>query len=127
MTDGTILATNVRKIYETRTDRIEAVVHMGAISSTTGATMRQGPHQGAQKSTRTGSSLSRTSCLKDASVTATAADMLSNLSLGFPDILAPAPGTGTSLHQGIINARTEARAKCGVRSERKLSSPLTPF
>src|ERR1700742_802427 len=40
-----------------------------SISSRTGWTTRQGPHQGAQKSTRTGPSASRTSALKLASVT----------------------------------------------------------
>ena len=46
-----------------------------AISSTIGATMRQGPHQGAQKSTSTGTSLLSTSCSKEASVTAAALDI----------------------------------------------------
>src|SRR4051794_34440140 len=40
-----------------------------AISSSTGATMRHGPHHGAQKSTRTGVSDSRTSAWKLLSVT----------------------------------------------------------
>src|SRR5688500_1490700 len=40
-----------------------------AISSSTGATTRHGPHQGAQKSTRTGCSDSSTSAWKFASVT----------------------------------------------------------
>ncbi len=40
-----------------------------ATSSTTGASARQGPHQAAQKSTRTGCSLFRTSCSKFASLT----------------------------------------------------------
>src|ERR1700709_2090779 len=40
-----------------------------SISSSTGWTTRQGPHQGAQKSTSTGPSASRTSDLKLASVT----------------------------------------------------------
>src|ERR1700761_674995 len=40
-----------------------------AISSTTGATMRHGPHHGAQKSTSTGTSDSRTSAWKLLSVT----------------------------------------------------------
>src|SRR4051812_23449138 len=40
-----------------------------AISSSTGATTRHGPHQGAQKSTRTGPSASRTSAWKLVSVT----------------------------------------------------------
>src|SRR4051794_15208379 len=40
-----------------------------AISSSTGATTRHGPHQGAQKSTRTGPSASRTSAWKLLSVT----------------------------------------------------------
>src|SRR5690349_919792 len=40
-----------------------------SISSRTGWTTRQGPHQGAQKSTRTGPSASSTSALKVASVT----------------------------------------------------------
>src|SRR3954464_12573368 len=40
-----------------------------AISSSTGATTRHGPHQGAQKSTRTGPSDSRTSAWKLLSVT----------------------------------------------------------
>ena len=40
-----------------------------SISSRTGWTTRQGPHQGAQKSTSTGPSASRTSALKVASVT----------------------------------------------------------
>src|SRR4051794_15016853 len=40
-----------------------------AISSRTGATTRHGPHQGAQKSTRTGPSASRTSAWKLVSVT----------------------------------------------------------
>src|SRR4051812_4984705 len=42
------------------------------ISSRTGATMRHGPHQGAQKSTRTGSSASMTSAWKLLSVTSDA-------------------------------------------------------
>src|SRR5438067_3481424 len=41
-----------------------------AISSSTGATMRHGPHHSAQKSTRTGRSLASTSASKSASVTA---------------------------------------------------------
>ena len=40
-----------------------------AISSSTGATTRQGPHHGAQKSTSTGPSASRTSASKLVSVT----------------------------------------------------------
>src|ERR1700685_793631 len=40
-----------------------------AISSTTGATIRHGPHHGAQKSTSTGTSDSRTSAWKLVSVT----------------------------------------------------------
>src|SRR5919204_3345969 len=40
-----------------------------AISSRTGATTRHGPHHGAQKSTRTACSASRTSAWKVASVT----------------------------------------------------------
>src|SRR3979411_531968 len=40
-----------------------------AISSTTGATIRHGPHHGAQKSTRTGTSASMTSAWKLTSVT----------------------------------------------------------
>src|SRR5277367_2092924 len=40
-----------------------------AISSSTGATTRQGPHQGAQKSTSTGPSASSTSASKFVSVT----------------------------------------------------------
>src|SRR5215213_1495144 len=40
-----------------------------SISSRTGWTTRHGPHQGAQKSTRTGPSASSTSALKLASVT----------------------------------------------------------
>src|ERR1700742_180277 len=40
-----------------------------AISSSTGATTRHGPHQGAQKSTRTGPSASRTSAWELLSVT----------------------------------------------------------
>ena len=39
------------------------------------ATIRQGPHQGAQKSTSTGTSLCNTSCSKEASVTAAALDI----------------------------------------------------
>src|SRR5437762_1730564 len=42
------------------------------ISSSTGATMRHGPHQGAQKSTSTGSSASMTSAWKLESVTSIA-------------------------------------------------------
>ncbi len=41
------------------------------IWSITGATILQGPHQGAQQSKRTGTGESRTSCLKVASVTST--------------------------------------------------------
>src|SRR5664279_4484320 len=40
-----------------------------AISSSTGATMRQGPHHSAQKSTNTGVSLAKTSVAKVSSVT----------------------------------------------------------
>src|SRR5437879_4547308 len=40
-----------------------------AISSSTGATMRHGPHHSAQKSTRTGTSACNTSAAKLASVT----------------------------------------------------------
>src|SRR4051794_7834553 len=47
-----------------------------AISSRTGATILQGPHQVAQKSTTTGLSLPRTSSAKVASVTVTGALMV---------------------------------------------------
>src|SRR3954470_16333188 len=47
-----------------------------AISSRTGATILQGPHQVAQKSTTTGLSLPRTSSAKVASVTFTGALMV---------------------------------------------------
>src|SRR5438045_3961634 len=46
-----------------------------AISSNTGATILQGPHQVAQKSTRTGFSLVRTSSTNDASLTLTVLDI----------------------------------------------------
>ena len=46
-----------------------------AISSSTGATILHGPHQVAQKSTRTGFSLVRTSSTNDASVTLTVLDI----------------------------------------------------
>src|SRR3954465_4750334 len=55
-----------------------------AISSRTGATTRQGPHQGAQKSTRTGASDSRTSAWKVVSVT----------SFRVPAIVVQAPSGG---------------------------------
>ena len=48
---------------------IFSVVALGAISSSTGATIRHGPHQGAQKSTSTGVSDSMTSAWKLVSVT----------------------------------------------------------
>src|SRR4051812_44014711 len=48
-----------------------------AISSSTGATILHGPHQVAQKSTRTGFSLVRTSSTNVASVTFTVLDMVS--------------------------------------------------
>src|SRR3954451_10249823 len=44
--------------------------------SSTGATMRHGPHQAAQKSTRTGTSLCSTSVVKGASLTSIAWDTL---------------------------------------------------
>jgi hypothetical protein len=44
-----------------------------AISSSTGATMRHGPHQVAQKSTSTGVLLLRTSSENESSVTTTVA------------------------------------------------------
>jgi len=48
--------------------------YSAASSSTVGAIVRQGPHQTAQKSTRTGWSLSRTSVWKLASVPVTRVD-----------------------------------------------------
>src|SRR6201990_1064788 len=48
-----------------------------AISSTTGETRRQGPHHGAQKSTRTGTSDSTTSAWKLLSVTSVTAPAIS--------------------------------------------------
>src|SRR4051812_8601723 len=48
-----------------------------AICSRIGATMRHGPHQGAQKSTRTGVSASRTSAWKLLSVTSESAPAMS--------------------------------------------------
>merc|ERR1719398_197332 len=47
-------------------------LYSSASSSTSGAIIRQGPHQGAQKSTRTGTSLFRTFSSQSASVTASA-------------------------------------------------------
>ena len=46
------------------------------ISSTIGATILQGPHQGAQKSTKTGRSLCKTSLSNEESVTAGADDII---------------------------------------------------
>src|SRR5919205_3763070 len=43
--------------------------YSAAIASSDGAIWRHGPHQAAQKSTRTGLSLLRTSCSKESSVT----------------------------------------------------------
>src|SRR4051812_36438097 len=53
-----------------------------AICSRIGATMRHGPHQGAQKSTRTGVSASRTSAWKFESVTSETAAIRASGSFG---------------------------------------------
>src|SRR5690625_7855740 len=57
--------------------------YSAAISSKIGATWRQGPHQGAQKATRTGLSALRTSASKVASVARCVWDILTaQLNLG---------------------------------------------
>src|SRR2546423_7433653 len=66
-----------------------------AISSRTGATTRQGPHHGAQKSTRTGVSASMTSATKLVSVTSMTAAMFA------PSL--PRPFTsGSSTIQSVV-------------------------
>src|SRR5690349_11148183 len=56
---------------------VSAPAFSAAISSRTGAIILHGPHQDAQKSTRTGVLLERTSCENESSVTATVALVLS--------------------------------------------------
>src|SRR3990172_1372261 len=68
-----------------------------ASSSTRGETMRQGPHQGAQKSTSTGSPALRTSSSNVASVTSAGLGILSSLVLSRAGLFSP--GALTSLRQ----------------------------
>src|ERR1051326_210614 len=70
-----------------------------AISSSTGATRRHGPHHSAQKSTRTGVSDCRTSVAKVSSVTALVAPM------GGAPVLDPAP------RRSVHSPRRSAPAK----------------
>ena len=72
-----------------------------AISSTIGATMRQGPHHGAQKSISTGKSLLSTSCSKEASVTAAELDILAGS--GFCES-SKVVGTHPAALQAVIRA-----------------------
>src|SRR3978361_2196673 len=77
-----------------------------SISSRTGWTTRQGPHQGAQKSTRTGPSASSTSALKVASVT----------SVSFPVTGYPSPGIEVSrLNTSESIAPSRPRSKLARR------------
>src|ERR1700704_161270 len=70
-----------------------------AISSRTGATTRQGPHHGAQKSTRTGVSASMTSATKVVSVTS----MTSAMFVSFPSAAVRCP-SGTIQSVVLLSA-----------------------
>src|SRR3954463_7866629 len=88
-----------------------------AISSSTGATILHGPHQVAQKSTRTGFSLVRTSSTNVASVTFTVLDMVSPSSGRKPEsqlVPAPSPPPTRSVGPGPYAAPAQPAGFRGV-------------
>src|ERR1700739_1017388 len=79
-----------------------------AISSTTGATIRHGPHHGAQKSTSTGFSDSSTSAWKLLSVTSATLAMLAPYGLvrvTSKSIAGEGPRAGTDIRTSVAGRR----------------------
>src|SRR6201986_2058370 len=90
-----------------------------AISSTTGATTRHGPHQAAQKSTSTGLSDSRTSAWKLLSVTSVRLPAMWGLLVALV-----CGGEVFAGHVGAVAGHVGSRGRFSLRGEALSNPPL---